>query len=140
MNREPYLRAWTRLAAITGLALVLVGTAAAPALADPGPPSVTSTTPTDTATGVAVAVHPSVVFNEALNPATVVFTLKDSAAVPVPGAAVYDNATKTVTFTPSALLSSYAGYTASVQASDTDGNAMAAATTWHFTTGLNPAY
>jgi hypothetical protein len=97
------------------------------------PPQVTSVTPAAGAQYVPVTTAPRAVFNKAVDGSTLQFTLKTGGA-PVTGAASYDSATKTATFTPSANLAAGTSYTASVQVSDTNGNAMAAPQTWTFST------
>ncbi len=102
---------------------------------DTTPPTVVSTTPTAGATGVAVSVVPSVAFSEAVQPATIAFTLRDAGNAVVAGTSNYDIATRVGTFTPGAPLAISAVYTASVSgAQDAAGNAMTAPTTWSFTT------
>ncbi|MGX7678021.1 DUF4082 domain-containing protein [Jatrophihabitans sp. DSM 45814] len=96
-------------------------------------PSVTSASPINGATSVPTAAAPAATFTEPLDASSVALTVKDAANNPVPGATSYDATSKTVTFTPSAALSNAVKYTASVSASDTSGNAMAAPYTWSFT-------
>ena len=93
------------------------------------PPTVVGTTPEDGATNEAIDVVVSATFDEAIDEATLVFTL-DSVA----GTVAYDSATKTATFTPAANLDYEVTYTASIQASDLAGNPMAEAKVWSFTT------
>lgn len=101
---------------------------------DTTPPTV-STTPEDGAT-VTIEVVVSATFDEAIDEATLVFTL-DSVAGSVAGAPSYDGVTKTATFIPEATLDHDITYTASVQASDLVGNAMEEAHIWSFTTVIN---
>jgi hypothetical protein len=98
------------------------------------PPSVTSVSPVPGARYVAVGVHPTATFSKQINPATLQFTLKDPGNNTVAGSAAYDSTSKTATFTPSANLAAGTSYTASAQASDTNGNAMPSPKTWTFTT------
>jgi hypothetical protein len=77
------------------------------------------------------------VFSKALNTSTIQFTVKNSANVTVDGTAAYDSGTKTVTFTPSASLAAAQTYTATVQASDTDGHPLDAPFSWSFTTDVD---
>jgi len=74
----------------------------------------------------------SATFTEAVNPATIVFTL--NGGTNVPGTASYNAGTQTATFVPSSVLTGLTVYTASISASDTLGNAMASPFTWTFTT------
>jgi N,N-dimethylformamidase beta subunit-like protein/uncharacterized protein DUF4082/Big-like domain-containing protein len=98
------------------------------------PPSVTSVSPVPGARYVPVTTQPTATFSKQINPATLQFTLKDPGNNTVAGTATYDSTSRTATFAPSANLTAGATYTASVQASDTNGNAMAAPKTWSFTT------
>jgi hypothetical protein len=99
------------------------------------PPAVTSVTPTSGASGVSRSTSVTATFDEPINPANLVFTVTGSGA-PVAGAVSYDAATKTATFKPTASLGALASHTASVLATDLQGNAMTAPFTWTFTTGL----
>jgi hypothetical protein len=100
-------------------------------------PIVISKSPLANATGVAVSTQVSAVFSKALDPASVQFTLKDEANLTVAGASAYNNATKTVTFTPSANLATAKTFTATVNANDTLGHPMDAPVSWSFTTDLD---
>ncbi|MFC1432379.1 DUF4082 domain-containing protein [Streptacidiphilus sp. N1-3] len=101
------------------------------------PPSVTTRTPASGATGVSITSPVSATFNEGIDSSTLTFSLKDASGANVPGSTVV-SAGKTVTFTPSTELALNSTYTASVQTSDLWGNAMAAPTTWSFTTSATP--
>jgi hypothetical protein len=103
------------------------------------PPSVVSQTPTAGAAEVALSGQLTATFSKAINPATLVFTLVKSGGSTVAGATSYDNGTKTATFAPSAALIAAQTYTATVQASDTNGNAMTAPATWSFATVVDPS-
>ena len=102
-------------------------------------PIVTSTTPEDGASAVAISTLPAAVFSKSLNPASIVFSLTKTGGVNVPGTVSYNDTNKTVTFTPSASLAAAETFTASVQASDPQGHAMTAPTTWTFSTDLDPS-
>jgi len=102
--------------------------------AEHAPPSVSSTNPTPNAANVPVNVAPSAVFSKNVNASTIVFGLVGADGVALPGAVSYDAATRRATFTPAVPLVPSSAYTATVQASDTDGNPMGAPYTWSFTT------
>jgi hypothetical protein len=99
-------------------------------------PAVVGQQPAPNATGVPENTAVSGTFDEPVDPASIVFELRNAGGAPVGGSTAYDAATKTVTLTPSALLASGAVYTASIQgARDQSGNAMGAPAIWSFTTG-----
>lgn len=101
------------------------------------PPMVISQDPLPDSTGVKLDRSVSVSFSKALNPATIAFSLRNSSNQAVAGATSYDAATKTATFNPTADLTVATRYTATIMASDTNGNAMEQAATWSFTAELN---
>ncbi|HZJ28081.1 MAG TPA: DUF4082 domain-containing protein [Acidimicrobiia bacterium] len=102
--------------------------------ADVTPPTVQSTFPVSGATGVALAAVPSATFSEPVQPATISFSLTTGGSS-VAGAQAYSAGTNTVSFTPSAVLSTGATYTATVSAAlDAAGNPMSAPVSWSFTT------
>jgi hypothetical protein len=70
--------------------------------------------------------------------AGLVMGLRDAGRAEVPGAVALAPDGRSATFTPTSALVTTTGYTASVRASDTAGNAMAAARTWGFTTTATP--
>ena len=96
------------------------------------PATMVSSTPAADATSVAVSTHPAAVFSAALNAASVSFTLTPDGGSAVNGTTSYDNATKTVTFAPASSLTAAVHYTATVNATDANGNAVNG--TWGFTT------
>jgi hypothetical protein len=106
--------------------------------ADATPPTVLSTVPASGATGVAMdASAISVIFSEAMNPATLsvaTFTLY-KASVAVSGTVTYTSTT--AAFSPGAILEAGTVYTATVTtgAKDVAGNALVANKVWSFTTG-----
>ena len=104
---------------------------------DASPPVVTSTSPASGATGSPTETDVTAKFSEALDPTSVQFTLTTGGTA-VPGSAALSDDGMSVSFTPSARLAASTMYTASVRASDGFGNAMAAPTTWSFTTGTDP--
>ncbi|WP_204003155.1 DUF4082 domain-containing protein [Virgisporangium aurantiacum] len=97
-------------------------------------PTVLVNSPEAGQTGVDLAVAPTATFSKSVNPASITFTLKDSANVAVAGAITYDDPTRTVTFTPATALGAGKQYTATVNASDTGGTPLAAPKVWSFTT------
>ena len=98
---------------------------------DTTPPTVTGTTPA--ATGAPGAVTPTATFSEAVDPASIQFTVKDGGGAQISGTVSYAAASRTATFTPASRLAAGEGYTASVRAADADANLMPAAVTWAFT-------
>ncbi|NEA99258.1 DUF4082 domain-containing protein [Streptomyces sp. SID13726] len=101
------------------------------------PPTVTSKSPTSGATGTSITAPVSAVFDHAIDADSLTFTLKDPDGNTVPGVKTLPSSNK-ATFTPSTELSLHTTYTASVQASDLWGNAMADPVTWSFTTSSEP--
>ncbi|MGW5430279.1 DUF4082 domain-containing protein [Streptomyces sp. NPDC004059] len=101
------------------------------------PPTVSSTSPTSGATGVSITAPVSATFSSAVDADTLTFTLKGPDGSTVPGATTLPASNK-ATFTPSTELALNTTYTASVQASDLWGNAMADPVTWSFTTSSTP--
>lgn len=96
-------------------------------------PTVTSVTPTPNAVYVPVSAQPTATFSKPINAATVQFTLTGAGNAPVAGSASYDGTSKTTRFAPGESLAPGQQFTATVTASDTNGNAMAAPQTWTFT-------
>ncbi|MEU2711512.1 DUF4082 domain-containing protein [Streptomyces sp. NPDC007205] len=101
------------------------------------PPTVTSTSPTSGATGVSITAPVSAVLSSAADADNLTFTLKGPDGTTVPGTTTLPASDK-ATFTPSTELQLHTTYTASVQASDLWGNAMADPATWSFTTSSTP--
>ena len=98
------------------------------------PPTVTGTNPGSGAASVNPTTTVSASFSYAIDMSTVTFTVKNGAGTAVAGSLSYTSATNTVVFTPDSPLALSTTYTASVQASDINGNAMTAPVTWNFTT------
>ncbi len=103
----------------------------------PTPLNVSSTTPINGAIGVAIGTSVSATFNRAIDAATVnssTFTLKNASGTVITGN--YSVASATATFTPGAPLAESATYTATLSTGikDSNGIALAASTTWSFTT------
>lgn len=103
-------------------------------------PAVVSVSPTNNATGVDVAAKPAATFNQAVNPASITFSVKDSAGTAVQGTVAYDSATNTATFTPAQPLAYGTAFTATLSgATNASGQTMAAPHSWNFTTVPPPA-
>jgi len=98
-------------------------------------PTVTSTTPA--AGAVAVGINTQIVarFSEAMNASTISFTLADTAGA-VAGSVSYDAVNHVASFVPAAPLAKSTTHTATIGSGATDsaGNALAAAFTWTFDT------
>ena len=100
-------------------------------------PGVVTRTPAPGATGVAVGRPVSVSFDEAIVAGYAV-SVTPAGGSPVAGATVWDAGTKTLTFTPSALLSAVTSYSVSVTGvQDQAGNATPPVS-WSFTTAEAP--
>jgi hypothetical protein len=107
---------------------------AGPPPPDTTPPTVTARTPAAGATGVPTNTTVTATFSEPVQSGTVALTLQGPGGAAVPGGLAYDGASRTATFTPSAVLAASTGYTATVSgARDVAGNPMTA-TAWSFTT------
>jgi hypothetical protein len=115
-------------------------------VADTTPPVITSRVPVNGATNVTLASPISVTFNESLDPATVTsstFELRNTATNALVASTVsYNAGTSVVTIQPTASLIANTGYTVNVRGGTTDprvkdasGNALAASSSWSFTTG-----
>ncbi len=100
-----------------------------------GPPQVTSETPAPGATSISTATAVMATFNEAVQPGTISFVLKDASGAVVPATVAYDGNTNTATLTPNATLATSTTYTATVSgAQDLYNDVMAAPAIWSFTT------
>jgi hypothetical protein len=116
----------------------LIATAAAPTIISTGPASA--------AVNVPLNQKIAATFSKAMNPATIsapgTFTVKvTTGGANVPGSVLYDTASNTAVFTPSANLTASTQYTATVSTAATDlaGNALIAGSIpnpWSFTTDL----
>jgi parallel beta-helix repeat protein len=104
--------------------------------ASPAPaPTVTSESPSPNATGVSTAAAVTAVFSASVQPSTISFVLKDSNGNTVPAQPVaYNNTTHTATLQPISPLAASTTYTATVSATNTSGNPMAAPFSWSFNT------
>lgn len=104
------------------------------------PPTVVQTYPSDGSTGIAVGSAISVLFNEAMAPATLTSATFINAQG-ISGTVSYDAASRTATFTPRAPLSYLTTYafTLTTGIRDTAGNALNPPVTWSFTTQADPS-
>jgi hypothetical protein len=107
---------------------------------DTTPPAVLSTDPLNGAVGIAIDASLSAVFSEAMDPSTIDDTTFEltQGAMSVAGSVSYTGTT--ATFAPTAALFAGIPYTATITtgAKDLAGNALAADSTWTFTTGTPP--
>jgi hypothetical protein len=97
------------------------------AAADTTPPLISLESPVDLGTAVPVNSTVNATFNEAMNQATITFTLQTSGpplGASLPGTVTYDPLTNIATFTPNALLATSTIYTATVTGKDLAGNAL----------------
>jgi hypothetical protein len=121
--------------------LVIFGCKSPVVQGDVIPPTVISTLPADAATGIARNRAVTATFSEAMDTATITvasFTLTQG-VLPVTGTVSYENLV--ATFIPATDLASGAVYTATLSTAvkDLAGNALEAAYSWSFTTGVNLA-
>jgi hypothetical protein len=115
------------------------------AAGDTTPPTITTTTPANGATGVTGTATVSATFSEAMDASTIngtTFTLRTSGGALVAATVAYNVATFAATLTPGSALAANTTYTATVaggaadpRVKDAAGNALAASTSWSFTTG-----
>ena len=101
---------------------------------DAAAPRVLSTGPVSGGVSVPTGTAVTAVFSEDVRTAGLTFQLRDGGGALVGGSVAYTSGNRTATFTPSTALSAGSTYTASVSASDLQGNAMAAPVSWSFTT------
>jgi hypothetical protein len=105
----------------------------------PAPPTVVDTTPLAGETGVSRLAQPKAKFSRALDPATITatsFTLSSPGGTAVPATVSYDAGSLQATLVPAAALAFSTTYTARVTTAvkALDGTALAADSTWTFTT------
>lgn len=118
------------------------GTIVVTRVAEATPPTVVSTSPIAGATDVAVNAAVTVIFNEAMDAATInpaTITLKNSLDNPVAASVSYNAVTNQAKLTPSSQLAYSATYTATVTTGvhDASGNALAVPYGFSFTTGAS---
>src|SRR5262249_25605360 len=98
------------------------------------PPIVVSHLPASGDPGASPSLPITATFNEAVQPGTILFSLKDSGGNTVPGSVSYNSSTFTVSFTPTSTLNLFATYMASISGTkDVAGNMMSPVT-WSFST------
>lgn len=103
-------------------------------------PVISSITPADTSSGQPLTLPVSVVFDEQIDPASLVSSLTlNTGGTAIPGTVSYDLAARRATFTPSSPLSYNTTYTATVSsgARDMAGNQLQTGATWTFSTTSN---
>lgn len=98
------------------------------------PPTVSATAPVAGSSSQSTSGVLTATFDEAIDPSTLSFLLKDGQGATIQGAATYASSSKTATFTSSVALDRGKTYTATVSASDLAGNAMTQPKSWSFTT------
>ncbi|KQW49458.1 hypothetical protein ASC77_08845 [Nocardioides sp. Root1257] len=101
---------------------------------DTTPPAVVDRWPLAGSSSVAPSTTVRATFSKPMTAGTVSLVLKDSNGTTVAGSTAYDAGTRTVTFTPTAALSGFVQYTATVSGTDTTGLVLSAGKTWSFTT------
>ena len=101
---------------------------------DTAPPAVLTTTPEDGERGVDLDARLSALVSKPLAAASVQVTVKAADGTTITGSTSYDDATRTVRFTPQAGLGVGVTYTATVTARDTQNRPMSAPYSWSFTT------
>lgn len=112
--------------------------------ADATAPTISARSPTSGATAVSRTANIAVTFNEAMNATTIsgsTIELRDPGNVLVSAVVSYDSATRVATLNPTPTLRALTAYTMRVRGGATDprvkdaaGNALAADSTWSFTT------
>jgi hypothetical protein len=105
----------------------------------PGPPTVSAKTPAAGATNVPATTTVTATFSRAMDATTITtstFTLKNGAGTSVTATVAYNSSTLTATLTPSAALAFSTTYTAALSTGvkAADGQALASAVSWTFTT------
>jgi hypothetical protein len=120
------------------------GDMSSPVPRDTAPPTVVAAQPASGATNVSVGASVSATFSESMDSATInssTFKLTDGAGNAVPASVSYNAATRRATLVPASALSFGTVYRATLEGGTTDprvkdaaGNALAADTTWSFTT------
>jgi len=104
---------------------------------DTSPLTLTTASPLAGATSVPVGSSVSAVLSRSAATGTTSLTLA-AAGVAVAGTTVYTDATRTITFTPSAPLAASTTYTATVAAQTTTGTTLTGTKSWTFTTAAPP--
>jgi hypothetical protein len=125
------------------------GDMSAPVPRDNQAPTIASVTPASGAAGVSVGATVTARFSEPMDPATITTStigLATASGTAVPATVTYDASTRTATLTPTAALAFGTQYRVTIEGGPTDprakdvaGNALAADTTWTFTTQATAA-
>ncbi len=98
-------------------------------------PSVVAKSPTPGAASIPTETTPTVTFDGAVQPATIVMTVTGPGTTNVPGTVAYDSTSFTATFNPTTELAGSTTFTVTVSgAKNPSGVAMTAPVTWSFTT------
>ncbi|MEO7501908.1 MAG: Ig-like domain-containing protein, partial [Gemmatimonadaceae bacterium] len=116
-----------------------VTTASTVTTRDVTPPRVINNQPPNLFNGVATGATMTATFSEPMDAGTLTpttFTVRVTGGASIPGSVTYNATTRLAEFTPSSRLPSSTNFTATITtgAKDTQGNALAAAFTWTFTT------
>src|SRR5690606_32461710 len=90
--------------------------------------------PIPTANSVPVTTEIGATLSKQIDPSTVVISLKNSSGQDVPGATSYDAATRRAAFKPDTALAEAETFTAKIDATDLNGNAVNKGEIWTFTT------
>ncbi|HEX5745864.1 MAG TPA: ice-binding family protein [Archangium sp.] len=109
------------------------------ATADTAPPEISATNPSNNGTGVAINAKITATFSKAMDPLTLktsTFTVKQGTTL-VPGTVAYGTTGTTAIFTPTSNLAGNMAFTAELSTGvlDLEGNPLARAFSWSFTTG-----
>ncbi len=106
---------------------------------DTSPLTVTDRWPLAGSSSVPSTTTVSAKFSKPVTAGSQGLVLKDQAGATVPGTTSYNTTTRVITFTPTAALSGFVTYTATVSGTDSLGNGVNSAKTWSFTTAKPPA-
>lgn len=106
-------------------------------------PTVTLRSPAALATNVPINASAAATFSEAMSASTLTnttFTITGPSSSVVAGTVTYDAPSRTATFSPTSSFAASTTYTATITTGATDlaGNALAANSSWTFTTGVAP--
>ena len=103
-------------------------------MANDAAPAVASTSPADSSTNVNIASAVSATLSGHVQSGTAKLVVKDPAGTTVAGAATFDAASNTVTFSPTSALSAGTTYTATVSGATALSGFVMSPYTWQFTT------
>ena len=105
---------------------------------DNSPLTATGQSPLPGSSSVPLSTTIGAVMSKPVDPASIAFTVKNSAGTAVPGGLSYAATTRTATFTPSSALTNSMSYSVTMTAKDTTGAALSSGGTWSFVT-VKPA-